>query len=87
MKNKIIWFFLRDCGYYPSYGRCPNRWEKFKRWCGFRIGLLPNRWRPHHEHQPVLPEGRDWGTLVPTTDSSGIGGSGLRNINPGELIP
>jgi len=69
-----------DPGYYQTYSRCPNGWRKFRRWFAFRIGYLPNRYRPWNEHQPQYSDGREVGTLDRTESGQ------LRYILPGEFI-
>ena len=81
--DRILWMLLGDCGYHYCYQACPNFKSKLQRWIGFRIGHLPNIHRPWAEKQPALKKYP--GSLVPC-DGPGIGGSHLRQMEPGEIL-
>ena len=87
MKTLIKLIVLgRDPGYYASYALCPSRWTKFRRWAAFRLAVLPNPWRPWAEDEAPHPDGGAPGSLTRTSPGTGVGGSNLRYIRPGERI-
>ncbi len=60
LKDRFNRYFFKsiilgdDPGYYHSYAharRCEGRWAVFRRWFAFRVGHLPNRYRPDPEYQ------------------------------------